>query len=301
MGIMYDDDVAVITGAGRGLGRAHALLLAELGARVVVNDIGGATDGQGHDDGPAAAVVKEITDAGGIAIADTHDGSTVAGAHALIETAVNAFGRVDAVVANAGILRDKTFHKVTDEDFFAVVNVHLAGTVRVFHAAYPLMREQGYGRLVATASAAGLFGNFGQTSYAAAKMGIVGFTRSLALEGAKSNVKANVIAPMARTRMTEELAGDLAERLQPEKVSPLVAYLCHRSNDHTGQIFSVGAGRIARVGVGVGRGLTSTDLDVDQVAATLDEVLREQDLVYPAHIYEETQMLLEQHGSEVAS
>ncbi|MEA2597171.1 MAG: hypothetical protein QOF01_3640, partial [Thermomicrobiales bacterium] len=141
--------------------------------------------------------------------------------------------------------------------------------------------------------AAGLFGNFGQTSYAAAKMGIVGFTRALALEGAKTNIKANVIAPMARTRMTEELAGDLAERLQPEKVSPLVAYLCHSSNELTGQIFSVGAGRVARVGVGVGRGLTFPEPDVDRIAAQIDEVLAEQDLVFPSHIYEEMQLLLE--------
>jgi NAD(P)-dependent dehydrogenase (short-subunit alcohol dehydrogenase family) len=293
MGITFDGDVVVITGAGRGLGRAHALLLAELGARVVVNDIGGTTDGTGGDEGPAAEVVRGIQERGGTAVADTNNGSTTDGAQALIQTALDSYGRVDAVIANAGILRDKTFHKVSDEDFFAVVDVHLGGTVRVFHAAYPHMREQGYGRLVSTTSAAGLFGNFGQTAYAAAKMGIVGFTRSLALEGAKSNVKANVIAPMAKTRMTEELAGELAERLQPEKVSPLVACLVHPSLDLSGQIFSVGAGRFARVGIGVASGVVTANPDADFVEANLESIVGQQDLAFPAHVFEEMKLVLE--------
>src|SRR5581483_4533054 len=190
MAIAFDNDVVVITGAGRGLGRSHALLMASLGARVVVNDIGGAADGTGSDEGAAAQVVKEIETAGGTAVADTNDGSTVEGAKAIIQTAVDSFGKIDALVANAGILRDAAFHNVSDEDFFAVVNVHLVGTVRVAHAAYPLMREQGYGRIVTTTSGAGLFGNFGQTMYSAAKMGIVGFTRSLSIEGQKKGVLA---------------------------------------------------------------------------------------------------------------
>jgi NAD(P)-dependent dehydrogenase (short-subunit alcohol dehydrogenase family) len=293
MTIEFNEDAVVITGAGRGLGRAHALLLSDLGARVVVNDIGGAADGTGPDDGPAAAVVREIEERGGIAIADTNDGSTVEGAQAMIATALASFGRVDAVVANAGILRDKTFHNVTDDDFFAVVNVHLMGTVRVFHAAYPHMREQGYGRLVSTTSAAGLFGNFGQTSYAAAKMAIVGFTRALALEAAKRNIKANVIAPTAATRMTEALMGDLAAKLTPDLVSPLVAYLCHPSLAATGQIISVGGGRFARVAVGAGQGVHAAAPTADFVEASFEQILREDDLVFPDQALGELQLLLQ--------
>lgn len=295
MSITFDDDVVVITGAGRGLGRAHALLLADLGARVVVNDIGGATDGTGDDERPAEAVVREITERGGVAVADTNDGSTVDGAEALIRTALDSYGRVDAVVANAGILRDKSFHSVSDEDFFAVVKVHLEGTVRVFRAAYPHMRERGYGRLVATTSAAGLFGNFGQTSYGAAKLGIVGLANSLAIEGAKRNIKVNVIAPGAATRMTEGLIpGELAEKLKPEFVAPLVAYLCHPSLEASGEVISVGAGRFARVRIGVGRGVFSAEPDADFVAAKFDEILADdEELVFPGQAFEEMALTMQ--------
>jgi NAD(P)-dependent dehydrogenase (short-subunit alcohol dehydrogenase family) len=249
MHLEFDDDVVIVTGAARGLGRAHALALAELGARVVVNDIGGAPDGHGADASAAQLVVDEITARGGVAVADLNDGSSTEGAEAMIRTAIDAFARVDAVVANAGILRDKTFHQHTDEVFDALIAVHLGGTMRVFRAAYPYMREQRYGRLVATTSGAGLFGNFGQTAYAAAKMGVVGLTRTLALEGASRGIKANVVAPAAATRLTEELLGDLSIQLGPEQVSPLVAVLCHRSLEATGQVFSAGGGRFARVAV----------------------------------------------------
>jgi NAD(P)-dependent dehydrogenase (short-subunit alcohol dehydrogenase family) len=291
--IEFDNDVVVITGSGRGLGRAHALLLSSLGARVVVNDIGGATDGTGADEGAAAAVVREIEEAGGTAVADTHDGTTVEGAEAITRSALDAFGRVDAVVANAGILRDQTFHNVSDEDFFAVVNVHLVGTVRVFRAAYPHMRAQRYGRLVSTTSASGLFGNFGQTSYAAAKLGIVGFTRALALEGAKRNINANVIAPAARTRMTEALIADFASKLRPELASPLVAYLCHRSTRATGQVISVGGGRFARVAIGVCPGVSTAEPTPDFVADNFDAILAEDELVFPAHAMEEMQLMFQ--------
>jgi NAD(P)-dependent dehydrogenase (short-subunit alcohol dehydrogenase family) len=291
MAIQFDGDVVVITGAARGLGRAHALLLADLGARVVVNDIGGSTDGQGADASAAAEVVREIEARGGTAVADANDGSTADGAHAMIATALAHFDRLDAVVANAGILRDKTFHKISDDDFLAVLQVHLIGTARVFHAAYPHMREQGYGRLVSTTSAAGLFGNFGQSNYAAAKMGIVGLTKALALEGAKANVRANVIAPGARTRMTEELLGAGADAFEPEKVSPLVACLCHSSLEASGQIFSVGGGRFARVAVGVTRGVRTEEPDADFVAAHMDEILGEEELVFPAHAFDEIELV----------
>lgn len=293
MALQFDNDVIVITGGAGGLGRAHALLLAELGARVVVNDTGGVVDGTGGDPDAAARIVAEIQKRGGTAVADTNDGATVDGALGIIQNALDTFGRVDAVIANAGILRDKSFHKVTDEDFFAVVNVHLVGTVRVFHAAYPHMREQGYGRLVSTTSAAGLFGNFGQTSYAAAKLGIVGFTRALALEGATRNVLANVVAPGAATRMSAGLVGDVAEQLTPAKVSPLVAYLCHPSLQATGQIISAVGGRFARVGIGVGHGVHTDDPDVDFVVSTFDAMLAEKELVFLGQAFEEMQLLME--------
>lgn len=295
MSLRFDDDVVIVTGAGRGLGRAHALLLAELGARVLVNDIGGSAEGSGADASAASAVVDEIVARGGTAVADLHDGSTVEGAQGIVATAVEAFGGVQAVVANAGILRDQSFHKVTDEDFFAVVNVHLAGTMRVFHAAYPLMREQGYGRLVSTASGAGLFGNFGQSSYAAAKMAILGLTKTLAIEGASRNIKANVIAPQATTRLTEALMPEgFAERLQPELVSPLVACMAHRSLEATGQTISVGAGRFARVAIGVAHGQLTSEPTIDWVADNLDAILGEEDLVFPANLMEETAMLFQE-------
>ncbi|MHB8695042.1 MAG: SDR family NAD(P)-dependent oxidoreductase [Solirubrobacteraceae bacterium] len=294
MAIEFDRDVAIITGAGRGLGRAHALLLSELGARVVVNDIGGAADGTGADEGAAAQVVREIAARGGTAVADTNDGSTIEGAQAIIATALDTFGKLDAVVANAGILRDQSFHNVSDEDWFAVVNVHLVGTMRVLHAAYPHMREQGYGRIVTTTSAAGLWGNFGQTSYAAAKLGIVGLTRALAHEGVKRNIRANVIAPGAATRMTEALIPDgLGEKMRPEYVSPLVAYFCHPSCEATGQIISVGAGRFARVTIAVAPGQSTDEPTADWVAENFEAIAGEEELIHPGHAMEEIALLMQ--------
>lgn len=291
MAIEFDGDVVVVTGAGRGLGRTYATLLAARGARIVVNDIGGPTDGSGTDSGPAAEAVAEITEAGGTAIADTHDGSTPDGAKSLIANAVDAFGRVDAVIANAGILRDGTFHKADLDDFFSVLDVHLGGTVRVFREAYPLMREQEYGRLVTTTSAAGLFGNFGQANYAAAKMALVGLTRVLAIEGAKSNVKVNAIAPAAATRMTEKLAGPLGSVLDPALVAPLAAYLCHPSLEASGEIISAGGGRFARVRVGVTAGVAFDDPTPEDVATGFGEILAASELDFPANVLEEIQMI----------
>jgi NAD(P)-dependent dehydrogenase (short-subunit alcohol dehydrogenase family) len=199
----YDGKVAIITGAGGGLGREHALLLASRGAQVVVNDLGGSVSGEGGSEGPAHTTAKEIEDLGGIAVADTNSVATPEGGEAIVKTALDNFGKVDIVINNAGILRDKTFHNMTPEFVDPVLDVHLRGAFWVTRPAWVKMREQGYGRVINTSSNSGILGNFGQSNYGAAKMGLVGFTRVLAAEGAKYNIKVNALAPVARTRMTE--------------------------------------------------------------------------------------------------
>jgi NAD(P)-dependent dehydrogenase (short-subunit alcohol dehydrogenase family) len=268
----FDGKVAIITGSGGGLGREHALLLASRGALVVVNDLGGAVDGSGSDKGAAERMVEEIKGLGGEAVADTNSVASPEGGKAIVQTAVDAFGRVDIVVNNAGILRDKSFHNMTPEMWSAVIDVHLNGAYNVTSAAWPHMREQGYGRVVSTASGAGIFGNFGQANYGAAKMGLVGFTRVLAQEGAKYNIRANAIAPVALTRMTEDILGDFGQRLQPALVSPVVVYLCHESCEATGRIFSVAGGRVAEVFIGEGPGYTDAELSPESIAANWDKV-----------------------------
>src|SRR4249920_1624676 len=216
----FDGKVAIITGAGGGLGREHALLLASRGALVGINDLGGAVDGTGSDKGAAERVVDEIKAAGGDAVADTNSVATPEGGAAIVQSALDAFGKVDIVVNNAGILRDKAFHNASPDLWDAVFDVHLRGAFNVTQPAFAKMREQGYGRIVSTSSAAGIFGNFGQTNYGAAKMGLVGLTNVLAVEGAKYNIKANAIAPLALTRMTEGiLGGEFGKRLEPALVS----------------------------------------------------------------------------------
>jgi NAD(P)-dependent dehydrogenase (short-subunit alcohol dehydrogenase family) len=241
----FRDRVAVVTGAGSGLGRTHALLLARRGAKVVVNDLGGATDGSGRGASAADKVVAEIAAFGGEAVASydsVEDGARIVG------TALERFGRIDVLINNAGILRDKSFHKMTAEDWDLVQRVHLLGSFRTTHAAWPHLREQRYGRVVFTASAAGLYGNFGQANYSAAKLGLVGLAQTLAREGRDRNVLANVIAPVAGTRLTQGvMPPNLLEALRPEHVSPLVAYLAHESCTESGSIFEVGGGFIAKL------------------------------------------------------
>jgi NAD(P)-dependent dehydrogenase (short-subunit alcohol dehydrogenase family) len=232
----YDGKVAIITGAGGGLGKQHALLLASRGARVVVNDLGGSVAGEGADKGPAEACAQEIRELGGEAVSDGSSVSSPEGGEQIVKTALDAYGRVDIVVNNAGILRDKTFHNMTPDLLNPVIDVHLKGAFYVTRPAWVQMREQGYGRIVNTSSGSGVLGNFGQTNYGAAKMGLVGLTRVLANEGAKYNIKVNAIAPIARTRMTEELMGAAAEKLDPELVSPIVAWLVHEDCPVTGEI-----------------------------------------------------------------
>jgi NAD(P)-dependent dehydrogenase (short-subunit alcohol dehydrogenase family) len=288
----FDGKVAIVTGAGGGLGRRHALLLASRGALVVVNDLGGSVDGTGGSAGPAQLVVDEITAAGGEAVADTSSVATAEGGAAIVQAAVDAFGRVDIVVNNAGILRDKAFHNAGPDLWNPVFGVHLAGAFNVTQPAFARMREQGYGRIISTSSAAGLFGNFGQTNYGAAKMGLVGLTRVLAVEGAKYGIKANVIAPLALTRMTEAIMGSLGERLDPGLVSPLVAFLAHEDCDVSGEIFSVGGGRVARIFIGESPGYYSPELTPEDVRDHWDEIRDTEGFAIPMNLGEETALYL---------
>jgi NAD(P)-dependent dehydrogenase (short-subunit alcohol dehydrogenase family) len=249
--------VAVVTGAGGGLGRSHALALAARGAKVVVNDLGGSRDGSGAGSDMADAVVAEIVTAGGEAVANYDSVATPEGGSAIVQSAIDAFGRIDIVVNNAGILRDVSFAKLEPDALDLVLKVHLYGAFNVTRAAWDHMKEQKYGRVVSTASGSGLYGNFGQTNYAAAKLGIVGLTRSLAIEGAKYGITANAIAPVANSRMTEDIMPpQLLERLQPEHVSPLVVFLSSESCTDTGHVYSVGGGYLARVATVEGAGTT---------------------------------------------
>ena len=223
----FDGRVAIVTGAGGGLGRCHALELAKRGCKVVVNDLGGAMDGTGGGSEAAEGVVAEIKAAGGEAMANGGSVSDRAGAQSMVDDAMAAWGRVDILINNAGILRDKSFAKMELDDFQTVLDVHLMGSVNVTRAAWPIMREQNYGRVVVTTSPTGLYGNFGQANYGAAKLGLVGLMNTLKIEGARNNIHTNTIAPVAATRMTENLmTGDALKALAPELVTPAVIYLC---------------------------------------------------------------------------
>ncbi len=286
--LTYDGKVAVITGAGGGLGRQHALLLAKRGALVVVNDLGGSIDGTGENASAAQKVVDEIVAAGGEAVANHDSVSTPEGGEGIIQTAIDAYGRVDIVINNAGILRDKTFHNMTPDLVDPVIDVHLKGAFNVTRPAWIRMREQGYGRIVSTSSAAGIFGNFGQANYGAAKMGLVGFSRVLAAEGAKYNIKANVIAPLALTRMTENLMGALGEKLDPALVTPIVAWLAHEDCDVSGEIYSVGGGRVARVFLGETVGYVNPNLTLEDIRDNWAQIRNTDGYVIPANLPEET-------------
>ncbi len=249
MARMVDGKVVVVTGSGGGIGKGIALLMASHGAKVVVNDIGAALDGSGHDDGPAAATVREIKAAGGEAVANTDSVADPKGAERLIQTGLDAFGRIDAVVNNAGILRDRIFHRMSLDEWRAVIDVHLNGSFHVSKAAANHFKEQGSGAFVHFTSTSGLVGNLGQANYSAAKMGIVGLSKSIALDMAKFGVRSNAIAPFAWSRMigsipvTDEAQKARVAKLQsmtPDKIAPLVVYLCaDAAKEVTGQIFSV--------------------------------------------------------------
>ncbi len=273
MTIRFDGKVAIVTGAGGGLGRCHALDLAARGAKVVVNDLGGAVDGTGGNSEAAEAVVAEIKAAGGEAIANGASVADDAGVEHLVKQTMDAWGRVDILVANAGILRDKSFAKMELKDFDAVMNVHLMGTVKPCKALWPIMREQKYGRIVVTTSSTGLYGNFGQTNYGAAKLGLVGFMNTLKLEGAKDNIKVNAICPVAGTRMTENLMPpEMIAALKPEYVTPAVVFMV--SDDApTGVIISAAAGAFSSAQIVESAGLNlGHSATADDVAANFTKI-----------------------------
>src|SRR5438309_5229377 len=273
MAIRFDGRVAIVTGAGNGLGRAHALGLASRGAKVVVNDFGGARDGSGGSLTPAQAVVEEIKTAGGLAMADGADVSNFEQVTAMVARATKEWGSVDLLCANAGILRDKSFGKMEAADFQKVLDVHLVGTFYCCKAAWAGMRDRNYGRIVLTTSSSGLYGNFGQANYGAAKSGMVGLMNVLAEEGRKTNIRVNIISPTAATRMTEELLPPQAQELmKPEAITPAVEYLLSEDAP-TRTVMGAGAGSFAVVKIleTEGVNLPPADWTPDAVAAHFAE------------------------------
>lgn len=274
--IRLDGRVAIVTGAGGGLGRAHAILLAAKGAKVVVNDLGGAADGSGAGSEMADKVVEEIKAAGGEAVPNYDGVDTFEGGQKIVQTAVDAFGKVDILINNAGILRDKSFMKMEEEPWDKIFAVHVKGAFNVTKAAFPIMRENTFGRIIMTTSAAGLYGNFGQTNYGSAKMALVGFMSSLKLEGAKYNVLVNTLAPFAGSRLTATvMPPDLLEKLAPEMISPLVAYLCSEECQESGSIFTAGGGYFARVAIVEGPGHsfgTAGEITAEMIRDAMDKI-----------------------------
>ena len=243
--VRFDGRVVIVTGAGNGLGRSYALAMGARGASVVVNDLGGSVFGDGADKAAADVVVDQIKAAGGTAVANY---DSVTDGDRIVQTAMDSFGKIDVVINNAGILRDKTFHKMTDQDWDLIYDVHVKGAYQVCHTAWPYMRDQNYGRIIFTASAAGIYGNFGQTNYSMAKLGLHGMSQTLALEGRSKNILVNTIAPIAGSRLTETvMPKEMVDALRPEFVMPLVLKLCDENSRETGGLFEVGAGFVAKL------------------------------------------------------
>jgi 3-hydroxyacyl-CoA dehydrogenase/3a,7a,12a-trihydroxy-5b-cholest-24-enoyl-CoA hydratase len=273
--IRFDGRVAVVTGAGGGLGRSHALLLGSRGAKVVVNDLGGAPDGTGESKMMADKVVEEIQSAGGEAVPNYDSVATMDGGAGIIQTATDSFGRIDILINNAGILRDVSFLKMPEESWDIIFSVHVKGSFCCSKAAWPIMREQQYGRIIMTSSAAGIYGNFGQSNYSAAKMALIGLGQTLALEGKKYNIHSNTIAPIADSRLTATvLPDDIRKKLKPEYVSPLVAYLCSEQCEATGGLFEVGAGSFFHVNWyrSEGSTLKTEDVTIENVAENFSKI-----------------------------
>ncbi|MGV0161894.1 SDR family NAD(P)-dependent oxidoreductase [Mycobacterium colombiense] len=298
--LRFDDQVAVITGAGGGLGKQYALLLASRGARIVVNDLGGSVTGDGTDSGAADAAAAEIRGLGGDAVADSHSVTSPEGGQAIIDTALNAWGRVDIVINNAGIVGDAPFEDMTAERFEPLLDVHLKGAFHVTRPAWKVMREQGYGRILHTCSAAGVLGAIGMSNYGSAKAGLIGLTRVLAAEGADRNIKVNAVAPIAFTRMLahsldgaaqpddpaaqavlDDLVGQYLQKLDPALVAPVAAFLTHRDCPVTGEIYTVGAGHVSRFFIGRTKGFYRPGLSVEDVRDHLSEIRDESGYTVP--------------------
>lgn len=285
--LRFDDQVAVVTGAGRGLGRQYALLLAERGARVVVNDLGGSVTGDGAGGNPAKDTVQEIKDNGGEAVADTNSVATPEGGQAIIDTAVNSWGRVDILINNAGTVSDADFDDMTGERLSPLLDVHLKGAFFVTRPAWKVMRQRNFGRIVNTCSAAGILGAPRMTNYGAAKTGIIGLTRVLTAEAAGLDIKVNAIAPVAATRMmdysmgsaaevdnpeAEELMRPFLDRLDPALVAPVVAFLAHADCPVSGEIYTVGGGQVSRFFIGRTKGYFNPSLTLEDVSARFDQI-----------------------------
>ncbi|HAK50863.1 MAG TPA: serine/threonine protein kinase [Gammaproteobacteria bacterium] len=282
MPLSFENKVAVITGAGNGLGRSHARLLASLGAKVVINDLGGSGSGEGRDHTVAENVVSEIRAAGGEAVAN---GDSVTEGSKIIQCALDNFGAVDIVINNAGILRDKTLHKMSDEDSDMVYQVHLHGAFQVSRAAFAHMRDKGYGKFVMTTSAAGIYGNFGQANYSSCKLALHGLSQTIAAEGRAKGVKSNTIAPLAASRLMGTIMDDDAMKLlAPEAVSPLVAWLCHEDCEADGELFEVGADWISRVRWERSQGTYfDAGFDTNDVADAWENINDFSDATHPRH------------------
>ncbi|HTY30800.1 SDR family NAD(P)-dependent oxidoreductase [Mycobacterium sp.] len=280
--LRFDGHVAVITGAGRGLGRCYALLLASRGAKVVVNDPGGGLTGDGTDAGPAGEVVREIVTAGGQAVASTDSVATAAGGKAIIDTALDAYGRVDILIHNAGIVRRASLKEMSYQDFDAVLDVHLRGAFHVLRPAFPVMCDAGYGRIVLTSSIGGLYGNHNVANYAAAKAGVIGLSNVAALEGAAEGVACNVIVPAALTRMAAGIDTSAYPPMDPELVAPAVGWLAHESCSVTGEVFIALAGRVARAVIAESPGVHRPAWTVEDVGEQIDAIRNiEAPLVFP--------------------
>jgi len=279
--VNFENRTVIVTGAGNGLGKAYALELGSRGAKVVVNDLGGSVDGSGSASSPADDVVNEIIKNGGEAIANYDSVATKEGGESIVQSALDNFGTVDAVINNAGILRDKSFANMSEDELSLILDVHLKGTF-FSQPAFKVMKENNYGRIVNVASPSGLFGNFGQSNYGAAKMGIVGLTNVLSIEGAKYNIKVNVIAPTAYTRMTEALLPeDVGKLFSAELVTPMVVYLASEACEPTHEIFGVAAGRFARIGIITHNGYVNTSATAEDISENIEEIRTIKDGTYP--------------------
>ncbi|TCN58320.1 NAD(P)-dependent dehydrogenase (short-subunit alcohol dehydrogenase family) [Rhodococcus sp. SMB37] len=272
MTLRFDDRVAVITGAGRGLGRDYALLLASLGAKVVVNDPGAAINGENLDAGPAEDVVREIRAAGGEAVACVESVATAEGGRAIVQAALDSYGRIDILIHNAGNNRYASLSEMSYEDFDAVLDVHLRGAFHVVRPAFPLMCEAGYGRIVLTSSIGGIYGNANVANYAASKAGMIGLSNVAAIEGADHGVRSNVIVPAALTRLAEGLDTSAYPPMGPELAAPVVGWLAHESCSVTGEMFAAIAGRVAKVYIAETPGVYRPSWSIDEVADNIDVI-----------------------------